>query len=466
MDYAHAFFLYCAGVKVADALVVWAMWHLCWYLRFHSDQFPITKGLPPHSIYVDAALPLVLVFSVVFHMVGAYRRDRIHFGFRSLKKMVQACFMATLVFVSILYFLRELHYSRIFLALFPFVVIPAIALERGLCHLAWKTVQARAVEKIRILLMGKGNLLQMYVDKLRIRKPYPFKLIGRLGEPQAEGYLGGLPYLGKEEELSRVLDTQTVDTVVVAYPNEESARYQPLLQSLSNELVTVKVLPDFGKYSTFAYQAEHECGIPVLMFNHAPTGATDRVVKRAFDLVGSLAFLVVFSPLYLAIAALVKLTSRGPVLYSQMRMGADGRTFLIYKFRSMRLDAEAKTGAVWAKEGDDRTTPLGRVLRRTSLDEIPQFYNVLIGDMSLVGPRPERPVFVEQFRKDVPKYMLRHKMKSGITGWAQVNGWRGNTSIEQRIKYDLFYIGHWSHLFDLKILLMTLWKGFVNRHAY
>lgn len=446
--------------------MVWAMWHGSWYLRFHSAQFPLTKGLPPFSIYSKAALPLVIVYFVVFHVVGVYRRDRIHFGFRSVKKLVQASFLAMMVFVSILYFLRELHYSRIFLALFPFLVIPALVVVRGIAHVAWKKFQNSSVKKLRVLLMGRGPLLNMYVEKLRLRKPYPLTFVGRLGESDATGYLAKVAYFGDEAALDHVLKEQKVDLVVVSYPTEESRRYEPLLQTLSNELVAVKVLPDFGKYSTFTYQSEQECGIPLLMFNHHPAGSTDRVIKRTIDIIGSLSALILGAPLYGIIACAIKLSSKGPIFYSQIRMGADGKTFPIYKFRSMRIDAEATTGAVWATRDDNRTTRVGKFLRRTSLDEIPQFYNVLKGDMSLVGPRPERPVFVEQFRKEIPKYMLRHKMKSGITGWAQVNGWRGNTSIEERIKYDLFYIGHWSHIFDLKILLMTLWKGFVNRHAY
>lgn len=467
MDYNHAFFLYTAAMKVADALTVVGMWYLCWYLRFTAELLPVTKGLPAFSRYSKVALPLMLVFCAVFHVVGAYRRDRIHFGFRSFKKAVQATFLAMLVFVSFLYFQRDLNYSRAYLVLFPLLVLPALFIERAFLHLVWTFVERRVVRRISILLMGSGALLQMYFDKIRHRRPYPVEWVGRVGELQATGTLAALPYLGGEDRLSDILSERQVDMVVVSYPTEMGGHYQKILHHLSNEMVTVKVLPDFGKYSTFTYRADQECGIPLLMFNEgAPGGTSDRVMKRVFDVVGSAAFMIVFSPLYLLIAVLIKLTSRGPVFYSQLRMGADGKIFECYKFRSMRVDAEAKTGPVWATRDDDRTTPLGKWLRRTSLDELPQFFNVLRGDMSLVGPRPERPVFVEQFRKDIPKYMLRHKMKSGITGWAQVNGWRGNTSIEERIKYDLFYIGHWSHLFDLKILLMTVWKGFINRHAY
>jgi exopolysaccharide biosynthesis polyprenyl glycosylphosphotransferase len=193
---------------------------------------------------------------------------------------------------------------------------------------------------------------------------------------------------------------------------------------------------------------------------------SDRFLKRCFDLILSSSFLLLGAPFLFFLGLIIKLTSRGPMFYSQVRVGADGKEFTLLKFRSMNAAAEKETGAVWATEHDERTTSLGKWLRRTSLDELPQFFTVLKGDMSLVGPRPERPFFVEKFREDVPKYMLRHKMKSGITGWAQVNGWRGNTSIEERIKHDIYYIGHWSHKLDLKILCLTFIRGFIHRHAY
>ncbi|HEX4922512.1 MAG TPA: exopolysaccharide biosynthesis polyprenyl glycosylphosphotransferase, partial [Bdellovibrionales bacterium] len=221
-----------------------------------------------------------------------------------------------------------------------------------------------------------------------------------------------------------------------------------------------------SQYSILGFEVEEFDGLPILTLNQSPIVGWNAVTKRISDIVYSLVALILFSPLMLLIALLVKLTSRGPVLYKQERMGMDGRTFYMYKFRSMRPDAEAQTGAVWAKKGDDRTTWIGAILRKSSLDELPQFINVLKGEMSCVGPRPERPVFVEKFRKEIPGYMLRHKVKAGITGWAQVNGLRGNTSLEDRIEYDLFYITHWSLAFDLRIMLMTVFKGFFSPNAY
>jgi exopolysaccharide biosynthesis polyprenyl glycosylphosphotransferase len=300
----------------------------------------------------------------------------------------------------------------------------------------------------RILLLGSGDQLSLYRRQIEQRRPYPFAWAG---------------YVADEIELAAFLEQETVDVVVVAYPHQEASRFEPVLRLLANQLLEVKILPDYGRYSTFTYQAREECGVPLLVVNEPTTGATDRVVKRAIDLLGSFLLLLVLSPVFLVLAILVRVTSKGAAFYSQVRVGADGRVFKIYKFRSMAANAEKSTGAVWAKEGDERVTPLGRFLRKSNFDELPQLWNVFRGEMSLVGPRPERPVFVEQFRKEVPKYMLRHRMKSGMTGWAQVNGWRGNTSLEKRIEYDLYYIEHWSVSLDIKIMWLTVVRGLFSR---
>ncbi len=453
LRYAQSVFLYTFLVKISDALTALGAWYFCWYLRFHTPWIAVTKGVPQFEYYRKVSIPLVLVVSMMLHVVGAYRADRIQFGFRALKKTFEGAVLGTLVFVATCYFLGEVDYSRVYLVLFAAVLVIALSIERACLHTIWWKWNGDHVQKIRVLLVGSGELLEMYVNKLKRRRPYPIEWVGHLNT-------------GEEDRLEAVLQETRPDQVVVAYPEDASGHYGKILERLSEELVDVRVLPDFGRYSTFAYSAQHECGIPLLTFNQLAVGTSDRAIKRVVDILGALCFLVLASPLYLAIAALVKFSSRGPVFFSQERVGADGARFQIYKFRTMRLDAERESGPVWAVENDPRTTAWGKWLRKTSLDEIPQFWNVLKGDMSLVGPRPERPEFVEQFRKEIPKYMLRHKMKSGITGWAQINGWRGNTSLNERIKHDLYYIGHWSHLFDIKIMCLTVTKGFVNRHAY
>jgi Undecaprenyl-phosphate glucose phosphotransferase len=273
-------------------------------------------------------------------------------------------------------------------------------------------------------------------------------------------------WLGGIEDVRAVLDRQQVDIVFIALPHADYSRITTVLHGIGDDPVAIHLVPDvFGLASLRGGVEEFET-VAFIHLRESPLYGWNRVLKRAFDLGGGALALILAAPVMLAIVVALKLTSPGPMLYRQERMGVDGRRFGMLKFRTMHVDAEAETGPVWARENDPRRTVLGVFLRRTSLDELPQLFNVLRGEMSLVGPRPERPSFVEGFRRRVPGYMLRHKMKAGITGWAQINGWRGNTSIEKRIEYDLYYIERWSLAFDLKILLQTLWYGFrINRNA-
>jgi Undecaprenyl-phosphate glucose phosphotransferase len=264
-----------------------------------------------------------------------------------------------------------------------------------------------------------------------------------------------------------VLDRQQVDIVFIALPHADASRLTAVLSGIGDDPIAIHLVPDVFSLVPARGGVEEFEMIPFIHLRESQLYGWNRVLKRAFDLVFGALALAVAAPMMLAIAVALKLTSPGPVLYHQERMGVDGRRFRMLKFRTMRVNAEAETGPVWARPDDPRRTALGSFLRRTSLDELPQLFNVLRGEMSLVGPRPERPSFVEEFRRRVPGYMLRHKVKAGITGWAQINGWRGNTSIERRIECDLYYIERWSLGFDLKILLQTFWYGFrINRNAH
>ncbi|MCB0416445.1 MAG: undecaprenyl-phosphate glucose phosphotransferase [Bdellovibrionaceae bacterium] len=469
MDNKQAYFLYGAAIKVSDALIVVATWFLCWLLRFDLKLAPLYhEEIPSFDLYSNAALPLALVFTATFHIVGAYRSDRLEFGFRSLRKTFQASMVSSLVFVSTVYFQGAILFSRVYLIIFAVLVTFNLFLGRFVLHLLWRQVKQRT-RPTKTLIVGNGELLETYLINLERRRPYPIEWFGRLGPKQLVGRVGEIPYLGEESRLAQTLENYRPDQVILAYPEHSHHQYQSVLELLSNELVAVKVIPDFGKQSTFTYCADHEVGIPLLHFNREPAGLSDRFLKRMLDIVGASFFLILFSPLFAFISLVVKLTSRGPVFYTQKRVGADGKEFDCIKFRTMHVNAEAQTGPVWAAKDDQRTTAFGKWLRRTSLDELPQFWNILRGDMSLVGPRPERPNFVAQFKGEIPKYMLRHRMKSGITGWAQINGLRANTSLRKRIKFDLYYIGHWSHYFDLKIILLTPWilvRDYFRKNAY
>jgi len=274
----------------------------------------------------------------------------------------------------------------------------------------------------------------------------------------------GVPIIGSYEELPDILRRTEIDQVVVALPLEDNHYLPNIMSALKDTLVDVKIVPDVYQFATVGAAIEEFEGLPVISIQESPIAGFHRIAKRAFDILLAGGMLILLSPVMLLIAALIKLTSKGPVFYSQERVSVDGSKFKIFKFRTMRADAEAD-GPQWSKSGDERITGLGNFLRRYSLDELPQLLNVLGGQMSIVGPRPERPVFIQEFRKRVPRYMLRHKVPAGMTGWAQVHGWRGDTSIDKRIEYDLYYIENWSLFLDLKILFLTLLRGIHNKGA-
>jgi Undecaprenyl-phosphate glucose phosphotransferase len=320
----------------------------------------------------------------------------------------------------------------------------------------------------RILIAGSGELGRLVADKILEHRELGYQIVGFVDDRAAGDHLGyrGLPLLGPIDDASEIAAREGVHHLYVALPPEQHVRMLQLIDSTSRECVDVKVVPDLLQVIALRARLEDLDGVPVININDVPLQGFNSLVKRGIDMIISGAALVVMLVPFAVIAVVVKLTSRGPVFYRQERMGLDGRRFLIYKFRSMYHDAEAKTGPVIAGPDDPRRTALGRLLRRSNIDELPQLWNVVRGEMSIVGPRPERPNFVAEFKDRIPQYMLRHKVKAGMTGWAQVHGWRGNTSIEKRIEYDLYYIENWSVRLDFKIMWLTLLRGFFHKHAY
>jgi Undecaprenyl-phosphate glucose phosphotransferase len=314
----------------------------------------------------------------------------------------------------------------------------------------------------RVLVVGAGDLGRMVADRILEHSELGFKLVGylddRLGSTDAVGHRG-LPLLGTVDDLAEVCQREKVDTVYVALPIEEHVKMLSVVEFTSRECIDVHVVPDLLQFIALKARLEDLDGLPIISVNDVPLRGLNNVVKRLVDIFVSTIVLIFFAPFGLLLAWLVKRSSPGPVFYRQERMGLDGKPFTVYKFRSMPIDAEDLTGPIWAPPRDPRVTPIGRWLRQHDLDELPQFWNVFKGEMSIVGPRPERPFFVEQFKHRIPQYMLRHKVKAGITGWAQVNGWRGNTSLEKRIEFDLYYIENWSLTLDLKIMWLTMLRG-------
>jgi len=318
-----------------------------------------------------------------------------------------------------------------------------------------------------ILGVGEGAALETLISRLDKFPELGLKVVGvATYEKSLYKEIAGKKVLGHFDQIHELIKQTHADKVLISLPRNQYGEMDRILEGLKDETIDIQLVPDVHEYVTLGCEIEDFDGLPIVNLNDSPLAGWGALAKRATDFLVGAVILVALLPFLILIAMLVKWTSKGPIFFKQERMGLDGQTFQMLKFRSMRSDAEESTGAVWAKPNDNRRTRFGSFLRATSLDELPQLWNIVIGDMSLVGPRPERPIFVKQFRQEIPHYMLRHKVKAGLTGWAQVNGWRGNTSLERRIECDLFYIRNWSYFFDLKIIALTLWKGFVHKNAY
>jgi Undecaprenyl-phosphate glucose phosphotransferase len=356
---------------------------------------------------------------------------------------------------------------HVFLPCFGLTAGVALLSSRLALRVALRSLRARGVNLRRVLAVGEGETMESLIARLGAYPELGLRVVGIVTDDSSPiQAVCGKPVIGHFSRISELIASTDADEVLISLPPEQTPKLDRLLGLLKDETLDIRLIPDVHRYVTLGCQVDEFEGTPIVRINDSPLVGLGAFAKRATDVVLSAVALVVLSPLLFLIGLLVKLGSPGPAIYSQERLGINGRSFRMLKFRSMRVDAESKTGAVWCSPSDDRRTALGTFLRKTSLDELPQLWNVLCGDMSLVGPRPERPVFVDQFRKEIPNYMLRHKVHAGITGWAQVNGWRGNTSLNARIECDLFYIRNWSYLLDLKILLLTIWKGFINKNAY
>lgn len=451
-------------VWLFDMLVLTASFETAFYLRFHSST-PVRE--PSTEKTLLTYLTCLAVFSLVFRWSGLYSSQRLTSRVNETFRIFRATVLSMLVIVSLTYFLRDERYSRLTIALFGCVSFILLSTTRTIARKLLALLRRRGHNVRNALVVGSGELALAVAERLDRRREYGIHVAGMLSQHDyAVGQkVGDFPVLGQYEDISAIIDNERIDQVYIALPLEQQPRIREVLAALAITPVDVKVVPDLYQYMTLHGGVEAIDGLPVVSLRDGPIHGWDAVAKRLFDLVFGTLILLLAAPVMLVVAALVKLTSPGPVFYAQERMGLGGRTFKILKFRSMRTDAEVK-GAKWATAGDDRTTPIGKFIRKYSLDELPQFLNVLKGEMSLVGPRPERPVFIEQFKTQIPDYHLRHKVAAGITGLAQVEGWRGSTSLEKRIERDIYYVEHWSLWLDFKILVRTAFGGFLSKNAY
>ena len=451
---------------LGDLCLVAICWFAAYFLRFYLPILPVTKGIPPLSLYIILFFLVLADFAVVLPASGLYKRPWAG-ARRALWPVLRACLVGVVVAVTLTWFLRPYDFSRLVYLHFFVLAFVSLSLFRPLLRRFWGRAHPENAGE-RVLILGVEELGRQVAANIRKNPVLGLKLVGFLGRDSAltGSRVEDLPVLGDYSQIGAIVSSRQVQVVIVALPLSAHERLPEILDGLSEEMVDLRIVPDLYRFMTLGSTVESFEGMPIIGLRGSRLEGWPRLLKRAVDIVGSLALIALFSPLMLLIAILVKLTSRGPVFYRQRRMGLDGVEFMMFKFRSMRPQAEAETGAVWASPHDPRRTPLGKILRKTSLDELPQFFNALRGEMSLVGPRPERPELIQEFRSQIPGYMLRHMVKAGITGWAQINGWRGNTDLNKRIEHDLYYIENWSLWFDLKIMLLTPFRGLISPHAY
>ncbi|MFO0806807.1 MAG: undecaprenyl-phosphate glucose phosphotransferase [Gemmataceae bacterium] len=449
-----------------DLALVGGSWLGAYWLRVRSGWFPLHPDTPDIALYIGS-LPLILLLGFVsFRFAGMYEIHRLR-RFREEVVAVLRGVGLLAVLVMATSFARQAHYeSRAIMALFAGGTLIGVVAARRLSWTTLRRLRARGVNQSHALIVGTGRLARQTARTLRHVRWTGIRTVGFVEDDPVK-IPTDIPVVGKIAELAELVERHHIEHVYIALPLNRYADARRVFDALSETVVDVRLIADLRAVSGLSLTTTTLHGMTVIGLRESPHFGLNVVVKRIMDILLASVGLVLISPILAAIAILVKLTSPGPVLYRQERCGLNGRSFMMLKFRTMRVDAEA-AGAQMTAENDPRKTRLGSILRATNLDELPQLFNVLLGDMSLVGPRPERPVFVRKFKKSIPNYMARHAVKAGMTGWAQVNGWRGNSSLRKRVQFDLYYITHWNPIFDIRILFLTVWRMLFQKqkHAY
>ena len=451
-----------------DILLVGSSLALAYWVRF---SFPAALPFETASNFRETGLVglmLVVAWPVVGWIGNLYVSRRSRSVLSEVFDVFKTTVLVFLVVVALTYFFRDVRYSRLVMMLWAGLVFSLVSLARVAARILMRGIRARGFNLRHVVIVGAGDLAKRVTSTVEAEAWLGLRIAGYVIPVEDEGLDTTelrYPVLGTVGHLQAIVGQHQVDQVLVALPIERLGALRGIMNLLSLETVDVRMVPDVYQYMTLCGGIEELSGMPVINLQLSPLSGWSRVFKRSFDFIFTCGALLVAAPLMMVIALGIRCSGRGPIFFAQERVGMDGSTFNMHKFRTMRVDAEAR-GSQMTDPNDDRRTWIGIFLRKTSLDELPQLWNVLLGDMSLVGPRPEQPCFIEDFKREIPRYALRHKVKAGMTGWAQVNGMRGQTSIAKRIEMDLYYIENWSLLLDFKILVRTICGGFLSPNAY
>ena len=449
-----------------DAFVIIIAYFIAWIIKFLFLDESI--GALPFRVYAAAILPIVPAYLLLYYLFSLYTPKRVQGRRLEMWNIVKANTVGIAFILGVLYLIKMMHFSRELLAIFYFV---NILLETGLRNLIryfLRSMRKKGYNLKHILLVGYSHAAEEYIDRIIANPQWGYKIRGILDDHiEAGTEYKGVKVLGRIANLMVILPQNRLDEIAITLGLNEYYRLEEIVALCEKSGVHTKFIPDYNRVIPTKPYTEDILGLPVINIRHVPlTNTYYAFLKRLMDIVGSVCAIVIFSPVMLFSVIMIKLTSPGPLIFKQERVGLHNQPFMMYKFRSMEVQAPEKEKTRWTVKDDPRVTGFGKFMRKTSIDELPQLFNVLKGEMSLVGPRPERPFFVEKFKEEIPRYMIKHQVRPGITGWAQVNGYRGNTSIRKRIEYDLYYIENWTLGLDIKILFLTVFKGFINKNAY
>ena len=451
-----------------DAVIIVIAYVAAWYFRFKRGFFALSSWYISLTQYMKYLVLIVPVYLALYYLFQLYTPKRVQGRRLEAWHIFQANIIGLLVFILYLYLAKLTDYSRkMLLVFFCFNVVFEVVF-RNLLRYILRKYRKRGYNQKHVLLVGYSQAAEGYIDRVLSHPEWGYNIRGILDDNRTRGTeYHGIKILGTTENLSVILPENKLDEIVITLSLAEYHKLARIVGMCEKSGVHTKFIPDYNNVIPTRPYTEDILGMPVINIRHVPlSNAFNAFLKRCVDIFGALVAIILFSPVMLVTAIIIKVTSPGPLIFKQERIGKHNHPFYMYKFRSMVVQEEKTEKQGWTTKNDPRVTPVGKFIRKTSIDELPQLFNILVGDMSLVGPRPERPQFVEKFKEEIPRYMIKHQVRPGLTGWAQVNGYRGDTSIQKRIEYDLYYIENWTMGFDFKIIFLTFFKGFVNKNAY
>ena len=455
-----------------DGLVIAFSYVLAWYVVIGSNWFYADEEVLPPEIYLGALVFIIPVYLILYGIFNLYMPKRAQGRRVEFANIFKANTIGSLIFALALLWFRKNPYLvefslRVVLLFYIVSTVSGIAERIGI-RLALRTMRSSGYNQKHVLLVGYSRAAEGYIDRVLMNPEWGYRIYGIVADNRPGGYeYRGIRVIGTLDSLVNILAMNVLDEIAITLSIGEYGELEHIVAECEKSGVHTKFIPDYNNIIPTRPYTEDLMGLPVINIRHVPLNKMfNKIIKRGMDIFGSVVAIMIFSPLMLLAAILIKLTSKGPVIYSQERVGLHNRPFKMYKFRSMEVQKPEEESGKWTTPHDPRVTTIGKFIRRTSIDEMPQFFNIFMGDMSLVGPRPERPFFVERFKEEIPRYMIKHQVRPGLTGWAQINGYRGDTSITKRIEHDLYYIENWTIGLDSKILFLTIFKGFINKNAY